>query len=238
MFAQTPTPGAHDYDINQRKGDQQGRIANGVKSGQLTAGETSRLEHQEAGINSEERGMRAQDNGHLTKQDRQTDSRTAEPGISSHLSRQAQRSGSLTQNKWPFRQERPLVLSPPQRYKKFPVEFFLPLSSPNLKMTWSWLWRRLKPTAPYSVVYKVSSMHRGIAANPPVSVSVQMCHGPLCTFGVKDCSDLVPCLRPIEKEAPCLHYPIRDSTYCPTSRKRHHLFQYPYPLLNPGCPMN
>jgi hypothetical protein len=72
MFAQTPTPGAHDYNINQRKADQQGRIANGVKSGQLTAGETSRLEHQEAGINREERGMRAQDNGHLTKQDRRT----------------------------------------------------------------------------------------------------------------------------------------------------------------------
>ena len=72
MFAQTPTPGAHDYNINQRKGDQQGRIASGVNSGQLTPGETSRLEHQEAGINHEERGMRAQDNGHLTKQDRQT----------------------------------------------------------------------------------------------------------------------------------------------------------------------
>ncbi|HXC64536.1 MAG TPA: hypothetical protein VNZ67_09260, partial [bacterium] len=39
---------------------------------QLTAGETSRLEHQEAGINKEERGMRAQDNGHLTKTDRKT----------------------------------------------------------------------------------------------------------------------------------------------------------------------
>ena len=72
MFAQTPTPGAHDYNINQRKADQQGRIANGVKSGQLTAGETARLEHQEAGINREEHGMRAQDNGRLTKQDRQT----------------------------------------------------------------------------------------------------------------------------------------------------------------------
>lgn len=68
----TPTPGAHDYNINQRKVDQQDRIAQGVKSGQLTAGETGRLEHQEAGINREERGMRAQDNGHLTKQDRQT----------------------------------------------------------------------------------------------------------------------------------------------------------------------
>ena len=72
MFAQTPTPGANDYNINQRKVAQQDRIANGVKSGQLTAGETSHLEHQEAGINREERGMRAQDNGHLTKQDRST----------------------------------------------------------------------------------------------------------------------------------------------------------------------
>ncbi len=72
IFAQTPTPGRHDYDINQRKVDQQDRIAQGVKSGQLTAGETGRLEHQEAGINKEERGMRAQDNGHLTKSDRQT----------------------------------------------------------------------------------------------------------------------------------------------------------------------
>jgi methionine-rich copper-binding protein CopC len=68
----TPTPGAHDYNINQRKVDQQDRIAQGVKSGQLTAGETGRLEHQEAGINREERGMRAQDNGHLTTQDRKT----------------------------------------------------------------------------------------------------------------------------------------------------------------------
>ena len=73
IFAQTtPTPGQHDYDINQRKTDQQDRIAQGVKSGQLTAGETSRLEHQESGINREERGMRAQDNGHLTAADRKT----------------------------------------------------------------------------------------------------------------------------------------------------------------------
>jgi hypothetical protein len=74
MVAQTttPTPGALDYNINQRKVDQQDRIAQGVKSGQLAAGETGRLEHQEAGINREERGMRAQDNGRLTEQDRQT----------------------------------------------------------------------------------------------------------------------------------------------------------------------
>jgi hypothetical protein len=68
----TPTPGQNDYNINQRKVDQQDRIGNGVKSGQLTAGETNHLERQEAGINREERGMRAQDNGHLTRQDRRT----------------------------------------------------------------------------------------------------------------------------------------------------------------------
>lgn len=76
MFAQTaqttPTPGQDNHNINQRKGDQQARIAQGDRSGQLTNGETRHLEKQEHGINKEERGMRAQDNGHLTKQDRQT----------------------------------------------------------------------------------------------------------------------------------------------------------------------
>ena len=57
-------------NINDRKVDQQDRIGQGVKSGQLTAGETARLEHQESGINREEHGMRAQDNGHLTSADK------------------------------------------------------------------------------------------------------------------------------------------------------------------------
>jgi hypothetical protein len=76
IFAQTtttPTPApAKPATINQRKENQQDRIAQGVKSGQLRAGETAHLERQEAGINKEERGMRAQDNGKLTKQDRKT----------------------------------------------------------------------------------------------------------------------------------------------------------------------
>lgn len=59
-------------DINQRKENQQDRIGQGITSGQLTARESSHLEHQESGINREERGMRAQDNGHLTRQDRRT----------------------------------------------------------------------------------------------------------------------------------------------------------------------
>lgn len=58
--------------INARKENQQDRIAQGVKSGQLTPRETAHLEHQEAAINHEERAMRAQDNGHLTAQDRHT----------------------------------------------------------------------------------------------------------------------------------------------------------------------
>ncbi len=74
LFAQTttPAPATPPPTINQRKVDQQDRIAQGVKSGQLTPRETGHLEHQEAGINKEERGMRAQDNGKLTRQDRKT----------------------------------------------------------------------------------------------------------------------------------------------------------------------
>ena len=58
--------------INARKENQQDRIQQGVKSGELTKGETKHLEGQERAINREERNMRAQDNGHLTKQDRKT----------------------------------------------------------------------------------------------------------------------------------------------------------------------
>jgi len=61
----TPPP-----TIQQRKKNQQDRIANGVQSGQLTAGETKNLENKEANLNKEERGMRAADNGKLTGADR------------------------------------------------------------------------------------------------------------------------------------------------------------------------
>lgn len=57
--------------INGRKFDQQGRIANGIHSGQLTAGETKNLENGQKNINQQERADRAADNGHLTQQDRQ-----------------------------------------------------------------------------------------------------------------------------------------------------------------------
>jgi hypothetical protein len=56
--------------IEQRKDNQQERIANGIQSGQLTAGETKRLETGESALNREESSMRAADNGHLTVDDR------------------------------------------------------------------------------------------------------------------------------------------------------------------------
>jgi hypothetical protein len=56
--------------INERKENQQDRIAQGVKSGELTPRETANLENKEAGLNKEEHNMRAADNGHLTAADR------------------------------------------------------------------------------------------------------------------------------------------------------------------------
>jgi hypothetical protein len=50
----------------QRKKNQQDRIANGIQSGQLTAGEAKRLETKEASVNKEQRRMRAVDNGNVT----------------------------------------------------------------------------------------------------------------------------------------------------------------------------
>jgi len=58
--------------INKRKENQQDRIAQGVKSGQLTARETARLETKEGALNQEERDMRKVDGGKLTGQDRRT----------------------------------------------------------------------------------------------------------------------------------------------------------------------
>ena len=52
----TPAP---QPTVGQRKENQQDRIAQGVKSGQLTAGETANLETKEAAINGETRADRA-----------------------------------------------------------------------------------------------------------------------------------------------------------------------------------
>jgi hypothetical protein len=57
---------AQDPTIHERKENQQDRIAQGVKSGQLTAHETANLERKEAAINRETRRDRAANGGKLT----------------------------------------------------------------------------------------------------------------------------------------------------------------------------
>jgi hypothetical protein len=66
----TSTP-AKQPTVAQRKENQQDRIANGVKSGQLTAGETANLESKEAAINDETRADRAANGGKLTQSEKQ-----------------------------------------------------------------------------------------------------------------------------------------------------------------------
>ena len=61
---------AQAQTVGQRKENQQDRIAQGVKSGQLTAGETSHLEHREAHVNREVRRDRAANGGRLTPAER------------------------------------------------------------------------------------------------------------------------------------------------------------------------
>lgn len=57
-------------EVGQRRENQQDRIAQGVKSGQLTAGETAHLEKREGNINREVRNDRAANGGKLTGQER------------------------------------------------------------------------------------------------------------------------------------------------------------------------
>jgi hypothetical protein len=58
-------------DVNQRRENQQDRIAQGVQSGSLTAGEAANLEKKEAAVNQEVRADRSLNGGHLTGQEKQ-----------------------------------------------------------------------------------------------------------------------------------------------------------------------
>lgn len=64
-------------EINRREQNQQDRIANGVKSGQLTPAETQRLERGEQRLENNEKKDMAKDDGHLTKQDQRKLNREA-----------------------------------------------------------------------------------------------------------------------------------------------------------------
>jgi hypothetical protein len=56
--------------VNAREGNQQARVGQGVRSGQLTPRETGHLENKEANIHQEVHNDRAANGGHLTGQER------------------------------------------------------------------------------------------------------------------------------------------------------------------------
>ena len=67
--AAQPSPAANS--VGDRRENQQDRIANGVQSGQLTAGETKNLEGREANLNQQIHADRAANGGKLTQQEQQ-----------------------------------------------------------------------------------------------------------------------------------------------------------------------
>ena len=70
VFGAAATASRAEGPIRQRKENQQQRIAQGVASGQLTAGEAARLKGREAGLNREVKAMRQANCGTLTPGDR------------------------------------------------------------------------------------------------------------------------------------------------------------------------
>jgi len=57
-------------EVDRREDRQQERIGQGVESGQLTPGETARLERQEQRIDNQVKAERAANGGHLTAGER------------------------------------------------------------------------------------------------------------------------------------------------------------------------
>jgi hypothetical protein len=88
--AATPAPAAKPT-IAQRKENQQDRIAQGVKSGQLTAGETSKLETKEAAINGETKADRAGQRRQTDHRRKTANQQGTERRVEEHLQQEAQR---------------------------------------------------------------------------------------------------------------------------------------------------
>ena len=61
----------HGNEVNSRQGNQQQRISQGVRSGQLTPGETRNLENRDSSINRQAQADRNANGGALTPQERQ-----------------------------------------------------------------------------------------------------------------------------------------------------------------------
>lgn len=76
-FAQTPA-GQWDKDhprraeVNHRLANQNRRIHNEVKDGQINKGQAAALHHEDHQIRQEERDMASQNGGHITKSEKRT----------------------------------------------------------------------------------------------------------------------------------------------------------------------
>ena len=73
--------------IGAREQNQQRRIAQGIRSGELTPRETARLENQESRLNGEIRDLRQDNGGRLTPKDRRIVNRQQDR-LSRHIYRQ------------------------------------------------------------------------------------------------------------------------------------------------------
>lgn len=69
-IAQTPVPAPPKPALVQRQFNQQRRIANGFRNGQLNMRKTARLERQQRSIHRQMHAMRVRHNGRLTPRDR------------------------------------------------------------------------------------------------------------------------------------------------------------------------
>jgi hypothetical protein len=70
LLVGTATAAFADEKIHDRKENQQQRIAQGVKSGSLTVGETARVENKESKVNKEIRTDRQANGGNLTNNEK------------------------------------------------------------------------------------------------------------------------------------------------------------------------
>ena len=68
--AKTATYGKNE--VSQRRQNQQDRIANGIQSGKLSAGQTSKIDGKEVGINKQDASDRKENGGNLTGNQKQS----------------------------------------------------------------------------------------------------------------------------------------------------------------------
>jgi len=83
-------PGGSNYHPNEREANQDQRIANGLRSGQMTSGEAARAESTQSKIDQQVHDDRVANGGKLNGQEKQQIQQRAECSQPSDLQREAQ----------------------------------------------------------------------------------------------------------------------------------------------------